>query len=227
MNQVGIRARNSRQAGEIRPELPPLVSVELANRVLGEGAPVRLLDVRTPAEFESGHIPGAYNVPLDRLREHRAELRREVRDAVVLVCRSGQRARMANEALREIGMSNLHVMDGGMLAWEQAKLPMNRGRERLSLERQVRIVAGGLAATGGLLALVVNPLFAALPLFIGSGLVFAGITDTCGMAMLLSKLPYNRPAGCDINAVVAALKNGDAPPPMVRGVATVARSCGA
>src|SRR5690606_26045054 len=85
------------------------------------------------------------------------------------------------------------------------------GRRRLALEREVRIAAGSLAAIGGLLALLVNPLFALLPTFVGSGLVFAGITDTCGMAMLLSKLPYNRPATCDVSAMVHALKNGTAP----------------
>lgn len=192
--------------------LPTIVAGELVNRGIEAGRVIQLLDVRTPAEFEAGHIPGAYNVPLNTLREHRGELRRVMRGAVVLVCRSGQRARQANEALREIGMEHLHILDGGMLAWEQAELPMNRGRARVSLERQVRIVAGALAATGGLLALAANPLFGVVPLFIGSGLVFAGVTDTCGMAMLLSKLPYNRQAGCDIDAVVAALRGGDAAP---------------
>lgn len=98
-----------------------------------------------------------------------------------------------------------------MNGWLAAGQPVQRGGQRLSLERQVRIAAGSLAATGGILALALNPLFAILPAFIGSGLVFAGITDTCGMAMLLSKLPYNRPATCDVPAMVRALKEGSAP----------------
>jgi hypothetical protein len=108
-------------------------------------------------------------------------------------------------------MPNLHLLIGGMNAWVGAGLEVERGRKRLSLERQVRIAAGSLAAIGGLLALLVNPLFAIRPAFVGSGLVFAGVTDTCGMAMLLSKLPYNRPATCDVAAMVLALKNGSAP----------------
>lgn len=192
--------------------LPPIVQPARVSQLMAEGAPLRLLDVRTPAEFETVHIRGAYNVPLDTLAEHREDLRRHVQEPVVLVCRSGQRARQAEQALREIGMQNLHILDGGMNAWEAAELPVERGRARLSLERQVRIGAGALAATGGILALAVNPLFALVPAFIGSGLVFAGVTDFCPMALLLGKLPYNRVGACDVNAVVAALKNGEAAP---------------
>ena len=112
----------------------------------------------------------------------------------MLVCRSGQRARKAEEALKAAGMTNLHVLDGGMTAWAAAGQPVRRGAPRMSLERQVRIAAGALAATGGFLALFVNPLFAAIPAFVGSGLVFAGVTDTCAMGMLIARLPYNRPA---------------------------------
>jgi rhodanese-related sulfurtransferase len=172
---------------------------------------VRLLDVRTPGEYESVHIRGAYNVPLDRLGEHGSELRAQVRDPIILICQSGQRAQRAETALQASGMPNLHVLDGGLNAWLGAGLEVERGRKRLSLERQVRIAAGFLAALGGVLALLVNPLFALLPAFVGSGLVFAGVTDTCGMAMLLSKFPYNRPATCDVAAMVVALKNGSEP----------------
>lgn len=185
--------------------LPPVVDPEDLAARLRAGAPIRLLDVRTPGEFASVHVDGSYNVPLDTLGEHGRELRREVDDPVVLLCRSGQRARKAEEALRSAGMERLHVLDGGVSAWEAAGLPVTRGRPRMSLERQVRIAAGGLAAAGGVLALVANPLFALVPAFVGSGLVFAGVTDTCGMAMLLARLPYNRAERCDVDAAVAAL----------------------
>lgn len=165
----------------------------------------RLLDVRTPGEYESAHIRGAYNVPLDSLPEHAAEIRAAVTAPVVLVCQSGMRARKAEAELRALGMTNLHVLDGGVNGWVAVGQPVLRGAKKLSLERQVRIVAGALAATGGVLALVVNPLFALLPVLIGSGLVFSGVTDTCGMAMLLARLPYNRPASCDVDAAVRAL----------------------
>ena len=171
---------------------------------------VRLLDVRTAGEYESVHITGAYNVPLDTLSEHSREIRASVQDPIVLVCQSGQRARKAEEALRAAGLENLHVLDGGISAWIAAGLPVVRGAKKLSLERQVRVAAGALAATGGLLAAILHPAFGWLAAFVGGGLVFAGITDTCGMAMLLAKLPYNRPATCDVGAAVRALSEGRA-----------------
>lgn len=106
-------------------------------------------------------------------------------------------------------MANLHVLDGGMSAWISAGLEVVHGRKRMSLERQVRIAAGSIAATGGILALTVTPLFAAISAAVGLGLVFAGITDTCAMGMLLARLPYNRPASCDPAAVVRALTGGE------------------
>lgn len=203
-----------------------LAPAELA-RCLRERPATRLLDVRTPGEFEAEHIPGAYNVPLDTLGEHGPEIRAGVADPVVLVCRSGQRARKAEEALTAAGMTNLHVLDGGMSAWTAAGQPVRRGAPRMSLERQVRIAAGALAATGGFLALFVNPLFAAIPAFVGSGLVFAGVTDTCTMGMLLAKLPYNRPASCDVPAMVRALSTGAAPAGSRagRGISSADASC--
>ena len=179
-------------------------------RLLAERPEIRLLDVRTPGEFEAEHILGAYNVPLDTLGEHGSEIRAGVAAPVVLVCRSGQRARKAEDALKAAGMDNLYVLDGGMSAWGAAGQPVHRGAPRMSLERQVRIAAGALVATGGWLALFVNPLFAAIPAFVGSGLVFAGVTDTCTMGMLIAKLPYNRPASCDVPAMVRALTIGAA-----------------
>jgi rhodanese-related sulfurtransferase len=192
------------------PAPPVLTPADLA-RLLRDRPETRLLDVRTPGEFEAEHMAGAYNVPLDTLGEHGAEIRAGVAGPVVLVCRSGQRARKAEEALTAAGMSNLHLLDGGIAAWVAAGQPVRRGPPRMSLERQVRIAAGALAAAGGFLALFVNPLFAALPAFVGSGLVFAGVTDTCAMGMLIAKLPYNRPASCDVPAMVRALTRG-APP---------------
>lgn len=190
---------------------PAILGPQDLERLRAEHPETRLLDVRTPGEFETEHISGAYNVPLDTLGEHGAEIRASVEDPVVLVCRSGQRARKAELALRDAGMANLHVLDGGMAAWIAAGLPVRRGVPRMSLERQVRIAAGAIVATGGILSLIANPAFAAIPAAVGLGLVFAGVTDTCMMGMLLAKLPYNRPAGCDVPAMVRALATGDAP----------------
>lgn len=193
------------------PPLQPVLTPADLTSLLRDRPETRLLDVRTPGEFDAEHIAGAYNVPLDLLGEHGPEIRAAVADPVVLICRSGQRARRAEQALRAAGMSNLHVLDGGMGAWISAGQPVRRGTPRMSLERQVRIAAGALAATGGFLALFVNPLFAAIPAFVGSGLVVAGATDTCLMGMLIAKLPYNQPASCDISAMVRALTTGTTP----------------
>ncbi|HJU43769.1 MAG TPA: rhodanese-like domain-containing protein [Vicinamibacterales bacterium] len=172
----------------------------------------RLLDVRTPAEFENAHIRGAYNVPLDRLHEHASEVR-TAPGAVVLICQSGQRAQRAEAVLRSAGMGNMHVLDGGMKAWLASGLPVNRVRARMSLERQVRILAGVLAAVGAIGALTISPLLAVVPAAIGSGLVFAGITDTCAMGMLLARLPYNRgAAACDTETIVRQFLAGEQRP---------------
>jgi rhodanese-related sulfurtransferase len=179
--------------------------------LLRERPTTRLLDVRAPAEFETEHIPGAYNVPLDTLGEHGAEIRARVTDDVVLVCRSGQRARRAEEALASAGMTNLHVLDGGMASWIAAGQPVRRGEPRMSLERQGRMVGGALAALGGLLALFVSPAFAVISALIGTGMFVAAVTDTCAMGLLLARLPYNRPPGCDVPAMVRALTSGTTP----------------
>lgn len=210
--------------------IPPVIRPDQLEMILSDDPGIRLLDVRTPGEYESVHIRGAYNVPLDTLDEHGPEIRAHVDQPLVLICQSGQRARKAEAALKNAGMPNLHVLEGGVNGWIAAGKPVQRGRDRISLERQVRIVAGGLAAAGGLLAVLVNPLFGLVPAFIGSGLVFAGVTDTCGMAMVLSLLPYNRPATCDVEAMVRALKSGAEPVGVGRARLTeapAARSCAA
>ena len=210
--------------------IPPVIRPDELEGLLGERSEIRLLDVRTPGEYESVHIRGAYNVPLDTLGEHGADIRAHVEEPVVLICQSGQRARKAEEALRSAGMPNLHVLDGGVNGWVAAGRDVQRGKNRISLERQVRVIAGALAATGGLFALAVNPLFGLLSAFVGGGLVFAGITDTCGMAMALSRLPYNRPASCDVAAMVRALKSGAEPVGLQRASVRetpAARSCAA
>jgi len=149
------------------------------------------LDVRTPAEFSSVHIAGARLVPLDRLDP--VALRSGLTSSpLVLICRSGRRAEAAWQKLSAAGIPNLSILEGGMLAWEQAGLPVERNRKIMSLERQVRIAAGALVFTGAALALVVHPFWALLSLGVGAGLMFAGFTDTCGMGMLLAKMPWNQ-----------------------------------
>ena len=192
-------------------QIPPLLRPAELAELVRLRPDIRLLDVRTPGEYESVHIQGAYNVPLDTLGEHGAEVRAHVEEPVVLICQAGGRARQAEEVLKQAGMPNLHVLDGGMNAWLASGLVVRRGAKRISLERQVRIVAGSMAALGGVLALTVSAWFGLLPMVVGSGLVFAGVTDKCSMALVLARLPYNRPARCDVPAMVEALKTGAAP----------------
>jgi rhodanese-related sulfurtransferase len=171
---------------------------------LDRGVDVRVLDVRSPAEFEGVHIPGAYNVPLDTLGEHAEDIQRHVEEPVVLVCRSGMRASQAEQRLAGAGMGNVKVLDGGMTAWERSGGAVTRGESRWDLERQVRLVAGSIV----LLAIVASiwaPGLRFVAGFVGAGLTFAALTNTCAMGMLLSKLPYNRGNTCDVNAVVDQL----------------------
>ena len=129
------------------------------------------------------------------------------RDAKVSITQPNTQSLLLNRVFSDAasGLPNLHVLEGGMNAWAAAGKPLQHGIKRLSLERQVRIVAGGLAATGGLLALVVNPLFA---------------------AMVLAKLPYNRVATCDVPAMIQALKTGSPPAPLGRAsVGTAVTGC--
>jgi len=156
---------------------------------------VELIDVRTPAEFAEMHIEGARNLPLPFLDPHllRAENPDTARP-IHVVCRTGNRGRKACEALTAAGFTNAVNIDGGTLACEAAGVPVVRGKRVMSLERQVRIAAGGISFIGAMLALTVDEGFAGIPAFIGAGLVFAGISDTCGMGMLIAKMPWNRRA---------------------------------
>lgn len=164
--------------------------------LLALDAQVDLIDVRTPAEYESVHVEAALNVPLDALDPGAlAEQRKSPGEApIYVVCQSGTRSRQACEKLCEAGLVGVCV-EGGTPACERAGLAVKRGRQILSLERQVRITAGALVAAGTLLSATVSPWFLVVPGFVGCGLIFAGVTDWCGMGMLLAKMPWNR-AGC-------------------------------
>ena len=159
-----------------------------------QGRAVDLIDVRTPVEYREVHAEDARPVPLDRL-EPRALM--EARNGpkgepLYVICRSGSRGRQACEAFQAAGFTNVVNVEGGTLAWEQAGLPVVRGRKAMSLERQVRIAAGSLVVLGTALGAFVHPAFLGLAAFVGAGLVFAGVTDTCGMGMMLARMPWNR-----------------------------------
>lgn len=157
---------------------------------------VELIDVRTPVEFQEVHAKLAKNIPLDQLDPQQIiESRNGSETPVYLICKSGSRSQMAAKKILSAGYDNVVSVEGGTEAWAAADLPVNRGKKAISLERQVRIVAGFLVLLGAALALLVHPWFAGLSGFIGAGLMFAGITDTCGMGMMLAKMPWNQ--ACD------------------------------
>jgi rhodanese-related sulfurtransferase len=155
---------------------------------------IDLIDVRTPVEFREVHVKEARNVPLDRLDPAAlVQARNGDEDKpLYLICRSGSRGRQACEKFLAAGYTHVVNIEGGTLACIEAGLPIVRGKKAISLERQVRIVAGSLVLLGVMLGWLVHPAFLGLSAFIGAGLVFAGITDTCGMGMMLARMPWNQ-----------------------------------
>jgi len=164
---------------------------ELAQKC--QSCEVELIDVRTPAEFEECHVVAARCVPLDRLDPKALmSARSDPQAPLYVICRTGTRAKMARDRFRAAGFDNIVCVEGGTLAWDAAGLPVKRGRNAMSLERQVRIAAGSLVLLGVALGFLVHEALFGLSAFIGAGLVFAGLTDTCGMGMLLARMPWNR-----------------------------------
>ncbi len=163
-------------------------------RLLEEGSPA-LIDVRTPLEFDEAHVPQARNIPLDTLQPRRLVENGELpsSDPIYILCRSGTRAEKASVSFLSAGYENTIVVEGGTLAWIDAGLPVTRGEVKvISLERQVRIGAGSIVLLGAVLGFSVHPAFHGLSAFVGAGLIFAGITDWCGMGLLLAKAPWNQ-----------------------------------
>lgn len=152
---------------------------------------VNLIDVRTPAEYNSKHIKGAFNVPLDRLAEHKDSLKNSKRQ-VVFICKTGMRSHRACQAVEAMGIENTQSLEVGVDDLETQGFETIKGKTKWDLERQVRFVAGLLVMIGVLLGFFLNQYFFILSGLIGFGLVFAAITNTCAMGMLLAKLPYNK-----------------------------------
>lgn len=175
----------------------PTITPTQFQALLARG-PVELIDVRTPLEFGEVHVVGAKNVPLDELNPTTLMWPNpDTARTIHVICRSGGRGQKACDKLAAAGFTNVINIGGGTQACEQAGVPVVRGKKVMSLERQVRIAAGGIALTGAILALTVHPGFAGIPAFIGAGLVFAGVTDWCGMGLLMAKMPWNRRAACN------------------------------
>jgi glyoxylase-like metal-dependent hydrolase (beta-lactamase superfamily II)/rhodanese-related sulfurtransferase len=206
-NMDAIVAANIRG---LRPS--PRITVEELAAALGGQAPPVVVDVRLPAEYRAVHLEPSRLVPLDEIPRRRDELPRD--RELVLICRTGSRARLA---AAELGGFRTRILEGGLVAWQEAGHPVVEGKAHMSLERQVRIAAGALAGVGGALAVTVSPWFGLLPGFVGAGLVYAGITDRCGMAMVLGRLPYNRRGAEPAGTCAAPVAAGTCAAPMPAG----------
>jgi rhodanese-related sulfurtransferase len=165
-----------------------------AKRCRGETP--ELIDVRTPAEFGEIHADFARNLPLDSLDPAAFIQARQgaAGSPLYVICKSGGRSKQACEKLMAAGCADVVSVEGGTTAWAEAGLPVVRGKKAVSLERQVRIAAGSLVVLGAALSYF-HPAFVCLSAFVGAGLIYAGITDTCGMGMLLARMPWNRAKG--------------------------------
>ena len=174
------------------------IQAKQLNQDLQAGKRVTLIDVRTPVEHDEMHIAGSHLMPLDKLDAAQVKSTAAGSDQCILVCRSGKRADQAFQKLQAAGCENLAILDGGVTAWESAGLPLTRSQKnRLPLMRQVQLIIGLLALSGSILALTVDKNFALIPAFLGAGLTLAGSTGWCGLAILLSKMPWNKvECGC-------------------------------
>lgn len=157
------------------------------------GTQVELVDVRSSAEFDEMHAEIAWSVPLDSLDPHSLMKSRKGKpdDPLYFICQSGVRGEKAAQKLIDSGFSNVVNVIGGTMAWKKAGLPVVKVRNSISLERQVRIGAGSIVVLASALGLALDPSYSIISLVMGAGLVYAGISNWCGMALLLEKMPWN------------------------------------
>jgi len=180
------------------------IDVATLDAMRNQDSGTRILDVRTGGEFETAHIPGSYNVPLETLVEHVDEFG-SIEQPIVLVCQSGGRAGQAHNRLSSEGKESLHVLEGGLNAWIAAGKDLTRSEtSRWALDRQVRLAAGTVAI-GGVLASTAVPWAKWLAGGVGVGLLYMAVTDSCPVSPLMAKLPFNRAAPCDVEGVLAAV----------------------
>ncbi len=172
---------------------PAELSVGQLHLKMTSAEPLNLVDVREYPEFAAGHLPSARLIPLGEIERRRSEIDRDL--PTYVICRTGRRSLEAQAKLFSLGFKEVQNVKGGMVAWQKAGYPVEKeARVPWSLERQVRLAAGSLVLAGALLGAFVDPRFVWLSAFVGAGLVFAGLTDWCGMGLLLARLPWNRPS---------------------------------
>jgi rhodanese-related sulfurtransferase len=167
-----------------------LIDVDQLKQLIDRQA-VELIDVREADEFASERIDGAILVPLSKFDSR--QILNNPDKQVVLYCRSGNRSHRAAEKLIDAGYAEVTHLKGGIMAWRSQGMPIKANKNApISIMRQVQITAGSLVFFGTILSATVSPWFMLLTGFVGAGLMFAGISNTCAMANLLSMLPYNK-----------------------------------
>lgn len=173
----------------INSKLPLLDTATV--RKLQEQEKIQLIDVREISEYAAEHIPGSHLLPLSKFQPEEISLITDKQ--IVIYCQSGNRSNQAAQKLIQSGFTEFSQLQGGLTAWKQSGYATEINQNApISLMRQVQIVAGFLVFIGTVLGAFVSPWFLILSGFVGAGLVFAGVTNTCAMGMLLSKLPYNQ-----------------------------------
>jgi glyoxylase-like metal-dependent hydrolase (beta-lactamase superfamily II)/rhodanese-related sulfurtransferase len=168
-----------------------MISPKEAYELISKDSKFKLLDVRSALEYDEIHIKDSINIPVDTISSKIKELNQGDQSYIVF-CRTGNRSFMAADTLMQSGISSIKVIQGGIARWQKEKLPVVKGKSVISLERQVRIIAGVLVLFGSIMAWLVHWAFVLIPVFVSCGLIFAGITNSCLMGMLLMKLPYNK-----------------------------------
>jgi rhodanese-related sulfurtransferase len=167
------------------------ITVEQLKDLLQSGEEIQLIDVREYPEFNTEKIAGALLAPLSIFSESQKSINREKH--TYLICKSGSRASEYAAKLISEGYSQISIIEGGMSAWINAGYDIIKGSSKIwSLERQVRVAAGSLVVLGVILSILLHSNFVVLSAFVGAGLIFAGVTDTCGMGLLLAKMPWNK-----------------------------------
>lgn len=163
-----------------------------------------ILDVRSKMEHNEKRLAQQHiNVALDELDAGKfiENYCPDKEKTILILCGGGTRAKKAADKFIAAGYKNIQVIEGGLKACESSNQKLegyatnycSTIKTPISLERQVRIAAGAIASMGSLLALIFNNAdFAIIPLSVGAGLIFAGVTNRCGMALLLIKAPWNK-----------------------------------
>jgi rhodanese-related sulfurtransferase len=160
-------------------------------KILEEEPYAQVIDVRENIEHAAEALKPSRNMPLSNLEKTFDKIDRA--KPVYLLCRTGNRASQAAQKLSQQGFETVHVVEGGLEACKSQGLCIEKRAAAVwAMDRQVRFTAGSMILAGIILGAWVHPGFFALAVFVSAGLVYSAVTDTCGMAMLLAKMPWNR-----------------------------------